>query len=111
MSGSAGRRIGAFLTSRPIGAASETRTDAPSPLIDKVKAQFTSPYEANEIDFIFRVCQDAQSCADAGRAFYGTGKNRNYPDVFKKRLAHFGLAFDKSAPGHLSLRPAASQAK
>lgn len=82
-----------------------------APLIDKVKAQFTSPYEANEIDFIFRVCQDAQSCADAGRAFYGTGKNRNYPDVFKKRLAHFGLAFDKSAPGHLSLRPAASQAK
>ena len=82
-----------------------------TPLIDKVKAQFTSPCEANEIDFIFRVCQDARSCADAGRAFYGTGKNRNYPDVFKKRLAHFGLAFDKSAPGHLSLRPAASQAK
>ena len=81
-----------------------------TPLIDKVKAQFTSPCEANEIDFIFRVCQDARSCADAGRAFYGTGKNRNYPDVFKKRLAHFGLAFDKSAPGHLSLRPAASQA-
>ena len=84
--------------------------------LEQVKAKLEAKMsyglaKANEIDFIFRVCQDAQSCADAGRAFYGTGKNRNYPDVFKKRLAHFGLAFDKSAPGHLSLRPAASQVK
>ncbi len=86
-------------------------TERETPLIDKVKDRFPGPHEANEIDFIFRICNEARSCADAGRAFYGTGKKRNFPDVFGKHLARFGLVFDKSAPGHLSLISAATPAK
>ena len=65
----------------------------------------------NDIDLIFQVCGAAQSCADAGRRYYGTEKERNFADVFGKRLAHFGLAFDKAVPGHLSLKAAADQAE
>ena len=72
------------------------------PLIDRVKAAFPRPYEANDIDFVFEVCREARSCADAGRAYYGTMKKRNFPDAFKKRLAHYGLVFDKSSDGHLA---------
>ena len=81
------------------------------PLIDRMKARFPSPCEANEIDFIFRVCRDARSCAEAGRNYFGTEKQRNFADAFGKRLAHFKLVFDKSAPGHLCLRPATDQAE
>lgn len=76
------------------------------PLIEQVKARFPSPCDAHAIDFIFRVCKDARSCADAGRAYYGSDRKRNFADTFGKRLAHFGLVFDKSVPGHLSHRPA-----
>ena len=72
------------------------------PLIDRVKAAFPRPFEANDIDFVFEVCRDARSCADAGRAYYGTMQKRNFPDAFGKRLAHYGLVFDKSADGHLA---------
>ena len=72
------------------------------PLIDTTKASFKSPRDAIDIDFIFNICKSAQSCADAGRAYYGTDKNRNFADAFGKRLAHFKLVFDKSAPNHLS---------
>lgn len=72
------------------------------PLIDKVKAAFPSPYEANDIDFVFEVCRDARSCADAGRAYYGTAQKRNFADAFGKRLAHYGLVFDRAAAGHLA---------
>lgn len=71
-------------------------------LIDKVKARFPSPCEANDIDFVFEVCRDARSCADAGRAYYGTAQKRNFADAFKKRLEHYGLAFDKAESGHLA---------
>ena len=70
-------------------------------LIDKVKASFPSPCEANDIDFVFEVCEDARSCADAGRAYYGMAQKRNFADAFKKRLEHYGLVFDKAACGHL----------
>ena len=70
-------------------------------LIDKVKASFPSPCEANDIDFVFEVCKDARSCADAGRAYYGMAQKRNFADAFKKRLEHYGLVFDKAACGHL----------
>jgi hypothetical protein len=76
-------------------------------LIDKVKASFPSPCEANDIDFVFEVCRDARSCADAGRAYYGTAKDRNFADVFKKRLEHYGLVFDETAFGHLAEEHAA----
>ena len=81
------------------------------PLVAKVKMAFQSPRDMNDIDFIFQVCKDAQSCADAGRRYYGTGKERNFPDAFGKRLAHFGLVFDRAVPGHLSLKAAAGQAE
>ena len=71
------------------------------PLIDRVKASFPSPCEANDIDFVFEVCKDARSCADAGRAYYGTAQKRNFADAFKKRLEHYGLVFDKATCGHL----------
>ena len=72
------------------------------PLIDRVKAAFPRPFEANDIDFVFEVCRDARTCADAGRAYYGTVQKRNFPDAFGKRLAHYGLVFDKSSDGHLA---------
>lgn len=78
-------------------------------LAEKVKARFPRPREANEIDFIFRICKDARSCAEAGRAYYGTDKERNSSDTFKKRLARFGLVFDRSVPGNLSPMPTVSQ--
>ena len=81
------------------------------PLVAKVKRNFQSPCDANDIDFIFQICKDAQSCADAGRRYYGTGKERNFADAFGKRLAHFGLVFDKTEPGHLSLKSVAGQAE
>ena len=81
------------------------------PLIDQVKARFPIPREANDIDFIFRCCKDAPTRAEAGRAYYGTDKDRNSSDVFGKRLAHFGLVFDKSVPGHLIPLPTVSQTK
>jgi len=65
------------------------------PLVDKVKAEFQSPCEANDIDFVFEVCRGARSCADAGRAYYGTAQKRNFADAFGKRLAHYGLVFDR----------------
>lgn len=71
-------------------------------LMEVVKARFPRPCDANEINFIFSICESARSCADAGRAYYGTEEKRNFPDAFGKRLAHFGLVFDKFAPGHLS---------
>ena len=77
------------------------------PLIEKVKALFPRPCDANDIDFVFEVCRDARSCADAGRAYYGTAKDRNFADVFKKRLAHYGLVFDETAFGHLAEEHAA----
>ena len=80
-------------------------------LIDQVKARFPLPREANDIDFIFRCCKDAPTRAAAGRAYCGTGKDRNPSDVFGKRLARFGLVFDKSAPGHLAPTPTVSQKK
>ena len=72
------------------------------PLIDRVKASFPSPCDANDIDFVFEVCKDARSCADAGRAYYGTAQKRNFADAFKKRLEHYGLVFDKATCGHLA---------
>ena len=81
------------------------------PLVAKVKNGFQSPCDMNEIDFIFQVCKDAPSCADAGRRYYGTGKERNFADAFGKRLAHFGLVFDKTVPGHLSLKTVTGQSK
>ncbi len=77
------------------------------PLIEKVKALFPRPCDANDIDFVFEVCRDARSCADAGRAYYGTAKDRNFADVFKKRLEHYGLVFDETAFGHLAEEHAA----
>ena len=71
------------------------------PLIDRVEVSFPSPFEANDIDFVFEVCKDARSCADAGRAYYGTAQMRNFADAFKKRLEHYGLVFDKATCGHL----------
>ena len=71
-------------------------------LIDKVKTEFPSPCDANDIDFVFAVCRDARSCAEAGRAYYGTTQKRNFADAFGKRLAHYGLVFDRSSAGHLA---------
>ena len=85
-------------------AASGNGTDGTESLSDRVKARFKSPRDSLDIDFIFGICRDARSCADAGRAYYGTDKTRNFADAFGKRLAHFGLVFDKSAPGNLSSR-------
>ena len=81
------------------------------PLVAKVKKGFQSPCDVNDIDFIFQICRDAQSCADAGRRYYGTEKERNFADAFGKRLAHFGLVFDKTVPGHLSLKNVTGQTK
>lgn len=81
------------------------------PLAAKVKKGFQSPCDVNDIDFIFQICRDAQSCADAGRRYYGTEKERNFADAFGKRLAHFGLVFDKTVPGHLSLKNVTGQTK
>jgi sigma54-dependent transcription regulator len=92
-------------------AASGTAAEHEMTLAEKVKAKFPRPREANEIEFIFRICKDARSCAEAGRAYYGTDKDRNSSDIFKKRLARFGLVFNRSAPGHLSPMPTASQTK
>ncbi|MBR1588502.1 MAG: sigma 54-interacting transcriptional regulator [Kiritimatiellae bacterium] len=78
------------------------------PLVDKVKAEFQSPCEANDIDFVFEVCRGARSCADAGRAYYGTAQKRNFADAFGKRLAHYGLVFDREAAGHLAAKRVAA---
>ena len=87
------------------------RADDDMPLIDKVKANFPSPCDANDIDFVFEVCRDARSCADAGRAYYGTAQKRNFADAFGKRLAHYGLAFDRTAAGHLTAKRASNATK
>ena len=89
----------------------EAAEERDRPLIARVKARFPSPCEANDIDLVFRVCRDAQSCADAGRRYYGTGKERNFADAFCKRLAHFGLVFDRAVPGHLSPKAMDAQAE
>ena len=57
------------------------------------------------------VCRDARSCADAGRAYYGTAQKRNFADAFGKRLAHYGLAFDRTAAGHLTAKRASNATK
>ena len=113
--------VGTVISAHAMEAAIERLTDARAAdgdgtagghemtLAERVKAKFPSPREANEIDFIFRICQDAQSCAEAGRAYYGTDKERNSSDTFKKRLARFGLVFDRSVPGNLSPLAAVSQ--
>ena len=109
--------VGTVISAHAMEAAIERLTDARAAdgdgpemtLAERVKAKFPSPREANEIDFIFRICKDAQSCAEAGRAYYGTDKERNSSDTFKKRLARFGLVFDRSAPGNLSSLAAVSQ--
>ena len=99
------------LTSTKAVAVDETADTCERPLIDQVKSCFRSPCDMNDIDFIFQVCGSAKSCADAGRRYYGTEKERNFADAFGKRLAHFGLTFDKAVPGHLSLKTAADQAE
>ena len=113
---------GTVISTRMMKAAIDRLTDAKAggdgmdgthgmTLIERVKAKFPRPCEAVEIDFIFRICKGAQSCAEAGRDYYGTDKNRNASDTFKKRLARFGLVFDRSAPSHLSPMPTAGQTK
>ena len=86
---------------------SDDRSSDGMSLIDKVKARFPSPCDANDINFVFEVCRYAQSCADAGRTYYGTAQDRNFADAFKKRLAHYGLVFDRTANGHLAEKHAA----
>ena len=86
---------------------SGNRNSDDMPLIDKIKARFPSPCDANDINFVFEVCRAAQSCADAGRAYYGTAQDRNFADAFRKRLAHYGLVFDRISNGHLAEKCAA----
>ena len=78
------------------------------PLIDKVKAAFPSPCDANDIDLVFKVCREARSCAEAGRSYYGLAQKRNFPDAFGKRLARYGLVFSKESNGHLAAKTASA---
>ena len=79
------------------------------PLIDKVKAAFPSPCDANDIDLVFKVCREARSCAEAGRSYYGLAQKRNFPDAFGKRLARYGLVFSKESDGHLAAKAASAK--
>ena len=65
------------------------------------------PREHAQIDRMFKVCLAAQSCADAGRAFFESEQKSNYSDAFRKHLARWGLAFDANVLGHLKLKDTA----
>ena len=51
---------------------------------------------------IFDACQDATSCADAGRRYFGPAKQGNISDLFTKHLRSRGYRFDRNAPGKVS---------
>ena len=55
-----------------------------------------------DLERILDICRDARSCADAGRTFYGANRDCNHSDLFRKKLASFGLKFNARLPGHLS---------
>lgn len=67
-----------------------------------IKKRFPS-YTFGEIDAIFKAAAESKNGADAGKALLGEShKITNYSDAFKKRIARFGLKWDKTAPNHLS---------
>ena len=90
-----------------------SRGDGPKPdeaalsLSERLKRN-RPPREHAQIDRMFKACLAAQSCADAGRAFFENERKSNYSDAFRKHLARWGLAFDVNVLGHLKLKETAS---
>lgn len=61
-----------------------------------------APPRREALERMLAASRDARTCADAGRAFYGPAHVCNHSDLFRKKLASFGLKFNARAPGHLS---------